>query len=55
MIEDYFEPHQVICEEFLSLPYGRSQLATLVDCSWLEDPHLVSECAALTEGLVLDC
>jgi len=35
VIGDCFEPHQVICEGLLSLPRGRSQLATLVDCSWL--------------------
>jgi hypothetical protein len=29
------------CEGFLCLPCGRSQKATLVDCSWLVDPHLV--------------
>ena len=35
VIGDCSEPHQVTCEGFLSLPRGRSQLATLVDCSWL--------------------
>jgi len=34
-IGDCFEPHQVICEGFLSLPRERLQLATLVDCLWL--------------------
>ena len=29
------------CEGFLSLPRGRSRMASLVDCSWLVDPHLV--------------
>jgi len=43
VIGDCFEPHQVICEGFLSLSRGRSQLATLV-----------SGCAAPAEGLPLD-
>ena len=55
MIGDCLEPHQVICEGFLSLPRGRSQLATLVDCSWLGGSHLMSGCAAPAEGLALDC
>ena len=29
------------CEGFLSLPHGRSRKASLVDCLWLVDPHLV--------------
>ena len=29
------------CEWFLCLPHGRSRKATLVDCSWLVDPHLI--------------
>ena len=29
------------CEGFLSLPHGRSRKTSLVDCSWLVDPHLV--------------
>jgi hypothetical protein len=29
------------CEGFLCLPRRRSRKATLVDCSWLVDPHLV--------------
>ena len=35
VIGDCFEPYRVICEGFLSLPHERSQLATIVDCSWL--------------------
>jgi len=35
MIGDFFEPHEVICEGFLSLLCGILQLATQVDCSWL--------------------
>jgi hypothetical protein len=41
VIGDCFEPHRWICEGFLSLPRGRSQLATLVVAHGLEDPHLV--------------
>jgi hypothetical protein len=29
------------CEGFLSLPRGSSRKASLVDCTWLVDPHLV--------------
>jgi hypothetical protein len=29
------------CDGFLSLPRGRSRKASLVDCSWLMDSHLV--------------
>ena len=45
----------MICEGFLSLPRGRSQLATLWIARGMEDPHLVSGCAAPAEGLALDC
>jgi len=55
VIEDCFEPHQVICEGFLSLPHGRSQLATLVDCSWFEGSTSWSGCVAPAEGLALNC
>ena len=55
MIGDCFEPRQVICEGFLSPPRGRSQLATLVDCSWLGVSPSCSVCAASAEGLALDC
>jgi len=54
MIGDCFEPHQVICEGFLSLFHGRSQLATLVDCSWLGGSPSWSGCAAPAEGLALN-
>jgi len=55
VIRDCFEPHQVICEGFLSLPRGRSQLATLVDCSWLGGFPSWSGCAVFAEGLALNC
>jgi len=48
VIGDCFGPHQVICEGFLSLPRGRSQLATPVDCSWLGGSPSWS-------GFALDC
>jgi hypothetical protein len=55
MIGDCFEPHRWICEGFLSLPHGRSQLATLVDCSWLGgSPSCVGR-AAPAGGLALEC
>jgi len=56
MIGDCFEPDQVFCEGFLSLPRGRSQLGTLVDCSWLGgSPSCECGCVAPAEGLALDC
>jgi hypothetical protein len=54
ILGDYFEPHQWICEGFLSLPRGRSQLATLVDCSWLGGSPSYVGCAALAGGLALE-
>jgi hypothetical protein len=54
MIGDYFEPHRWICEGFLSLPRGKSQLATLVDCSWLEGSSSCVGCVAPIEGLALE-
>ena len=54
MIGVCIEPHQVICERFLSLLHGRSQLTTLVDCSWLGGSPLVSGCAAPAEDLTLN-
>jgi len=35
VIGDYFKPHKVICEGFLSFPCGRLQLAT-VDTIFLD-------------------
>ena len=55
MIGDYFKPHQVICEGFLSLPRGRSHLATLVNRSWQGGSPSWSGCAVPTEGLTLNC
>ena len=55
MIGDCFEPHQVICEGFLSLPRGRSQLATLVDSSWFGGSPSCERCAGPAEGLALNC
>jgi hypothetical protein len=52
---DCFEPHWWICEGFLSLPHGRSQLVTLVDCSWLGGSSSCVGCAAPAEGLTLEC
>jgi hypothetical protein len=39
------------CEGFLSLPYGSSWIGYSSGAHGLEDPHLVSGCAAPTEGL----
>jgi len=55
VIRDYFEPHQVIYEGFLSLLRGRSQFATLVDCPWLGGSPSWSRYAAPAEDLALDC
>jgi len=55
VIGDCFEPHQVICEGFLSLSHGRSQLAALVDCSWLGGSPSWSGCVAPAKGLALNC
>jgi hypothetical protein len=40
---------------FLSLSYGRLQLTTLVDCSWLEGSPYCVGCAAPAKGLALEC
>jgi hypothetical protein len=42
------------CEGFLCFPYGRSQKASLVDCAWLMDPHLVFVVRHPIEGLMCD-
>jgi hypothetical protein len=39
---DCFEPHQVNCEGFLSLPRGSSRIGYSSEARGLEDPHLVS-------------
>ena len=54
MIGDCFEPHQVICEGFLSLLCERSRLTTLVNCSWLGGSPFWSGCAAPAESLALN-
>jgi hypothetical protein len=41
-------------EGFLSLPHGRSQKASLVDCAWLVDPHLVLVVRHPVAGLACD-
>jgi hypothetical protein len=38
----------------LSLPRGSSRIGYSSGARGLEDPHLVSECAAPTKGLTLD-
>jgi hypothetical protein len=42
------------CEGFLSLPRERSQKASLVNCAWLVDPHLVLVVRHPVAGLVCD-
>jgi hypothetical protein len=51
---DCFEPHQVDCEGFLSLPHESSRIGYSSEECGLEDPHLVSGCAAPAEGSTLD-
>jgi hypothetical protein len=51
---DYFKPHQVDCEGFLSLPRGSLRIGYSSGARGLEDPHLVSGCAAPVEGSTLD-
>jgi hypothetical protein len=54
MIRDLFEPSPSDCEGFLSLPRGSSQIDYSSGARGLEDPHLVSGCAAPAEGSTLD-
>ena len=42
------------CEGFLSLPRGSSRIGYSSEARGLEDPHLVSGCAAPAEGSTLD-
>jgi hypothetical protein len=51
---DCFEPHQVDCERFLSFSRGSSRIGYSSEACGLEDPHLVSGCAAPAEGSTLD-
>jgi hypothetical protein len=53
MIGDLFEPSPSDCEGFLSLPRRSSRIGYSSGARGLEDPHLVSGCAAPTEGLTL--
>jgi hypothetical protein len=53
-IGDLFEPSPSDCEGFLSLPRGSSLIGYSSGARGLEDPHLVSGCAAPSEGLTLD-
>jgi hypothetical protein len=53
-IGDLFEPSPSDCEGFLSLPRGSSRSGYSSGARGLEDPHLVSGCAAPSEGLTLD-
>jgi hypothetical protein len=42
------------CEGFLSLPHGSLRIGYSSGARGLEDPHLVSGCAAPAESLTLD-
>jgi hypothetical protein len=53
-IGDLFEPSPSDCEGFLSLSRGSSRTGYSSRARGLEDPHLVSGCAALAEGSTLD-
>jgi hypothetical protein len=48
------EAPEKLCEGFLNLPRGSSRIGYSSGAHGLEDPHLVSECVAPTEGLTLD-
>jgi hypothetical protein len=54
MIGDLFEPSPSDCEGFLSLPRGSSRIGYSSGARSLEDPHLVSGCAAPAESLTFD-
>jgi hypothetical protein len=53
-IGDLFEPSLSDCEGFLILPSGSSRIGYYSGAHGLEDPHLMSECVAPTEGSTLD-
>jgi hypothetical protein len=53
-IGDLFEPSLSDCEGFLILSRGSSQIRYSSEARGLEDPHLVSGCAAPAEGSTLD-
>jgi hypothetical protein len=52
--EKVFRASPSDCEGFLSLPRGSSRIGYSSGARGLEDPHLVSVCAAPAEGLTLD-
>jgi hypothetical protein len=53
-IGDLFNPSLSDCEGFLSLPRGNSRIGYSSGARGLEDPHLVSGCAAPAEDSALD-
>jgi hypothetical protein len=53
-IGDLFEPSPSDCKGFLILFYGSSQIGYSSRARGLEDPYLVSGCAAPAEGSTLD-
>jgi hypothetical protein len=54
VIGDLFEPSPSDYEGFLSLPHGSSRIGYSSGARGLEDPHLVSGCAAPAEGSTLN-
>jgi hypothetical protein len=54
MIGDLLEPSLSDCEGFLILPRGSLRIGYSSRAHGLEDPHLVSGCAAPAEGSTLD-
>jgi hypothetical protein len=54
VIGDLFEPSPSDCEGFLSLPRMSSRIGYSSGARGLEDPHLVSGCAAPAKGSTLD-
>jgi hypothetical protein len=53
-LRDYFEPHQVDCEGFLSLSRGSSRIGYSSEAHGVKDPYLVNGCATPAEGSTLD-
>jgi hypothetical protein len=54
VIGDCFEPHQVIVRGSWAFFRGSSRIGYSSGARGLEDPHLMSGCAALAEGLTLN-
>jgi hypothetical protein len=54
VIRDLFESSPSDCEGFLILPRGSSRFGYSSGARGLEDPHLMSGCAAPAEGSTLD-